>query len=379
MISTVLVRFAAAVYLTAAIACGAITSTHRAALEVTQDLHNTDYGKEIMPAILLSVWEGPAGEDALRAWSAWASDVVISNNKLPPVWVICSNAASIASVNRLSHMNPFIVDDVSSWAEVLTRFLSLNEHVSAVGLLGEGSMPHRDLARSIESMYQALSKAASPTAILTRARSRSDVAVEEQWLSDKFVSQIWCNRAVLKSTLLAGAGLKAWAVQDWTFLQVLPRLIHNSKSDQVVLVDGTQVLKSIFAATPSAGDSVNSSNLLPQAGKGHQWIPDDKTAASEGEGPDLYIGSLEFALVFDATGNAARGRPGSRVIKTSSIVKAPWPPEYVLKTVASKAGLVVVTNVNCGYVDMAMNFWLSVQRTSDAKVQISRLCWNRTC
>lgn len=63
----------------------------------------------------------------------------------------------------------------------------------------------------------------------------------------------------------------------------------------------------------------------------------------------------------------------------SVIAKAPWPPMYVLETAASilraqvpagsPRGLVLMTNVNCGYLDMAANLLLSVRKTTDAKVR----------
>lgn len=55
--------------------------------------------------------------------------------------------------------------------------------------------------------------------------------------------------------------------------------------------------------------------------------------------------------------------------QSAIIESAPWPPPYVLSTVAGDTGLIIVTSVNCGYLDMAANFLLSVRRTSDVKVR----------
>lgn len=41
---------------------------------------------------------------------------------------------------------------------------------------------------------------------------------------------------------------------------------------------------------------------------------------------------------------------------------------YLLEAVATDEGVVIVSNVNCGYLDMSVNFMLSVERTSGAKV-----------
>ena len=77
----------------------------------------------------------------------------------------------------------------------------------------------------------------------------------------------------------------------------------------------------------------------------------------------IRIGSSEFALV----GAAGRGRGGGDGVV--EIATAPWPPLYVLETVANEDGLVIVNNVNCGYLDFATNFLRSVRRVSSAKVR----------
>lgn len=44
---------------------------------------------------------------------------------------------------------------------------------------------------------------------------------------------------------------------------------------------------------------------------------------------------------------------------------------YVLETVVTSDGVVIVSNVNCGYLDMSTNFLLSVREASGAKVGAS--------
>ena len=322
-------------------------------------------GQKLMPAILL----GAVGENSLLAWSSWAEDIASSQRTPPALWVVCTNATAVAASGvRTPYVSPFYVGDEWSWATVLGKFLSARPQTWSVGLLGEGALPHPGLMDSIESMQLALFETLPPTVVLTRAHSKGDVPGEQRWLSDKFVSQLWCNRAALE-IMLTEAGLNTSSTRDATLLQVLPRLIRDDAKKGLVLVDGTYVIGSVFDAPPAppAGSSAKyprSSALRPQ----------DIPVIG---GPEVYIGSLDFALVYDGgdTGrtNLQEGRQAA-TIKTTSIVNAPWPPEYILETVAMNTtaveskGLVLVSNVNCGYLDMATNFWLSVRNTSDAKV-----------
>ena len=48
------------------------------------------------------------------------------------------------------------------------------------------------------------------------------------------------------------------------------------------------------------------------------------------------------------------------------------PARYVLENVATDEGVVIVSNVNCGYLDMSANFLLSVREASGAKVRMLR-------
>ena len=369
----------ACIFLTSA-ALGTTTTSHRingqieglnkAAPSLSSYGHNHGGGQELlMPAILL----GAAGEHSLLAWSSWAEDAASSHRTPPALWVVCADTAAFAAfVVQTPYVSPFYVSDESSWATVLQDFLSRKPHVWTVGLLGEGALPHPGLMDSIHSMQFALFEALpSPTAVLTRSRSTGSHPGQERWLSDKFVSQLWCNRAALEASMLTAAGLNALSARDVTLLQMLPRLVRDAVERQMVLVDGTHVINSFFDAPPASPAS--GTGEYPGTSSQHLQNPQ-----LMGAGADVHIGSLDFALVYNG-GDIARGKLQEKgqeaaAITTSSIVKAPWPPEYILETVAMNTtaveskGLVLVSNVNCGYLDMATNFLLTVRNTSDAKV-----------
>lgn len=126
---------------------------------------------------------------------------------------------------------------------------------------------------------------------------------------------------------------------------------------------------------------------------------------------EFYIGTLEFSLGFRVlnlstdTSNAAAikrtvlttggssGSGGDGVLERGgwNIVGALWPPEYILETVVQSQqftpagadfgrgdtdsgrqdGLIVMSSVNCGFIDFAVNFLLSMrQPTVNIKVNI---------
>lgn len=364
----------------------ALTAAYGAAVNDAQDVSTTnnsnDGGPDLMPGILLALPGGIAGDSTLQSWSRWAEDVQTSGSASSPIWIICHNMTTEKNVLEVPNVSPFVVEEGWSWAVTLEAFMSQNHELPAVGLLGEGTLPNPALAESIESMHLALAGAKPPTAILTRSHSRDRGGNRDDgnWLSDKFVSQLWCNRAVLQGSRLVEAGLPSRVVEDTPLLVVLPELIRNrvnlrhGSNHELVLVDGTHVLRSNFdSVTETQQTSSAAASQTPPAG----------TKGSGGvylgeKGVDVYIGSLDYALVFAGRGGHLpgdrRGRTEDDSVRVSTISKAPWPPVYVLETVAAGAteeskGLVLVSNVNCGYLDMATNFWSSVRRTSSAKVR----------
>lgn len=385
MMSGIVLRVATAIYLLSAAALGTAATydggynAHAPSSKSpgNNNYHGGDGEQGLTPAILIALKEGTAGEKSLLAWSSWAGGIASRHRTPPRMWVICTDTTHADSVLQKPHLDPFFVSEESSWAAVLVTFLSKNPRISGVGLLGEGAMPHPDLIDSMESMQPSLLEALPPTAILTRSRSKGGdfPGEEERWLPDNFVAQLWCNRAALDASMLKTAGLEKPTPLNTTLLQVLPRLIRDSIEKRLVLVDGTHIIGAIFDAPTTTASGSGGGAKYPS--KLSQRLKDPQTV-----GADVYIGSLDFALVYDGGDDTGRSdlweEDGSQAatVKTSSIVKAPWPPVYVLETVAmntsavSSKGLVLVSSVNCGYLDMATNFLLSVRSTSGAKVSL---------
>ena len=351
--------------------------------------------------MLVFLEDGAAGQAALVEWASSAAD---TRSKLPAVWIPCySNSTLEAAVRKHKTPNifPFVVNRTSSWTEIFDSFLSQNEHASLVGLFAEGSVPHVGLSDSIHSLVPALSQPKSPTAVLVRSRSRGDGGDDGgRWLPDAFVAQVWCNRAVLEPRRLedvlsveTGAGREQRRVSNDTLLQVLPSLLTKSENSVdvgggasrsglgIVLVDGTNVLRSTFASVdpPSRGWSDTFESRSKAEVQKERYPSFEVSRKTEQYGPNrtkIHIGNSKFALVPDVSGLKVENR---NTPTGSMIVKAPWPPMYVLETAASilrpqipaglPRGLVLVTNVNCGYLDMAANLLMSVRKTTDAKVR----------
>lgn len=216
------------------------------------------------------------------------------------------------------------------------------------GLLGEGVLPPDGLERSITSVKQALQGTLAPTAVLARSRSSGDAETPPRWLPDTFIAQVWCNRA-----MMTGWGLEDERFHDSTLLELLPKFVRAHRTNvygaELVVADGTSFLTSTFDLDGD-NDTQNSMFL-------------GNVAAADGG--SLYIGTIDHALV--------RGQNGDENAGVVSIGTALWPPPYVLETAALENGLVIVNNVNCGYLDFAVNFLLAARKVvSDIKVRRKR-------
>lgn len=195
-------------------------------------------------------------------------------------------------------------------------------------------MPPAELSQSVISVEQALAGSFSPTVVLARSQSHdgdatSSATSHSEWLPDTFISQVWCNRITL-----TGTGLEKEIFQDGSsFLQLLPKFVrvHQIMSQQhgpeFILVDGTSFVRAVF----DLGEGGREGTLL------------GNTAAADGG--NLYFGTIDLALV-EAEPEDDSSEGGSGVV---AIGTAPWPPTYVLEHVASDEGLIIVNNVNCGY------------------------------
>ncbi|CAN0301704.1 unnamed protein product [Pylaiella littoralis] len=375
-----------------------------------------------------------------------------------------------------------------SWSDVLDRFLSENPGVDVFGIYGEGAMPPAALLPyllpsdsatfdatsaaavatagcsssgsssaggcAIESvLWPILSKSILPTAVVSRARAWwiddkvTEGAEEEpcasrgrvgEWLPDKFVAQVWCNRAMLtttrrKATCLGEPGCIGGQGLD-TFLHVIQRLLREPGAVDAVLIDGTKAVPSRFLYPPAVAQNdrfgvrkiqndLEADHVLLRQLVHERRRKEMERQQKQREDPaaaatptlstltttkpksfpevEFYIGTLGFALghggathVADSPEDASasketisniRGSNGSAEVDGNSwhIAKAPWPPEYILETVVQsqftsdgfgvdggdtgstrREGLVIVSSVNCGYLDFAANFLLSLRRSA---------------
>ena len=171
-----------------------------------------------------------------------------------------------------------------------------------------------------------------------------------EWLPDTFMAQLWFNRHPELAS--HGFGLDHLTILDSrSILAVIPLMIRQLHGlADLIIVDSTSFTS--LAYDVSSHEQENTEISFRNA------------AAANGD--DLYIGRLKFALVLenDRSGSDYTDEHFAR----ASILAAPWPPQYVLDTVAGEDGLVLINNVNCGYVDLATNLLRSIQRVSDTKV-----------
>ncbi|CAN0443498.1 unnamed protein product, partial [Laminaria digitata] len=388
----------------AAVAAAATTTAEATAYDPSLNVQGIRQAEDSRTALLVALQDGLAGEQALRDWSAYAGTFGFGDQEegeeeekegdergeeeeesssvaTPSVWVLCKDTATAQLVDGLPNVKPLLSTPDHPWAEALEDFVLQNEAATVYGLLGQGVLPHPDLGRAIQSLEPALAGSDAPKAVLTRSRSQNGddggvVATgidfadggaasssssggggggggggEWVWLSDSFLSQVWVNANMLGLERLDEAGLEGIAVQDMPLLAVISRLIEDPARIGTVLVDGTGVMGSIFAVGGGGG-------------RGDEEQQHLLAAAATSDREPFRIGSAEFALVKTA-GRRGGGGGDHGVVE---IATAPWPPLYVLETVANEDGLVIVNNVNCGYLDFATNFLRSVRRVSDAKV-----------
>lgn len=206
------------------------------------------------------------------------------------------------------------------------------------GLLGAGVLPATDLDQSIANVEKALAGRLTPTVVITRSQlKRYNGATTPQWLPDTFISQIWCNGLVITSQV---GFPREETVRTSTLRGFLPKLIssNQTRAEELDLVDGTYVLPSVLGAEESESQPIAVGNAMAA------------------HGSEFRIGTLALALLRSDNG-------------TISIGAAPWPPQYVLEHVATKESMIIVSSVNCGYLDFAINFLLAARTASgDVKV-----------
>lgn len=217
---------------------------------------------------------------------------------------------------------------------------------TSFGLLGEGVLPYPYLSR-VSSVGKIVADYQDRTVVLMRSKSKGTSDVSEEWLPDTFIAQLLCN-----SKALTVAGLEDKTVGVMSFLEMLSVFVganRGATGNGVVMIDGTSVLKPMFDAGSETPLSTSEGNTAGE------------------NGSTLYLGTLGLVLVLDVI----EGYSNEQLSKVQ-VVEAPWPPVYVLETVAAPTGIVLVNSVNCGYLDFAMNLLRSVRNVSEAKVRKTR-------
>lgn len=298
----------------------------------------------------------------LQEWDIFAGR--LSDTNAVRIQILCRTAAQKSLSKFMTNVEPSMETDGYSWSTALTRLQTEYPDATYVGLFAAGTLPHEGMERAITAVDAAFREYPQvPTAIVSRSkiRGRDEAPAEEersgQWLSDKYVAQAWCNPSALTEARLSEANLEQANVQDLSILDVISHLLRGHASrveagdaDATHLVDGTYVLRSTVRGYPQ--DLAMGEPLSTQ---------------HDSKRMDFSIGGLGMALV--SSDMDARFLRANASVARGSITDSPWPPSYVLETAASKEGLVIVTSVNCGYLDMATNFLQSVQRQSNAKVR----------
>lgn len=372
-------------------------------------------------AVLIALQDDPLREATLREWDLFASLLPRTIPRSAPsifywrtggkpdrVTVLCSDHECKRSVLRTRYLQPLLVDPVESWLTTLETFLADNPGAHAVGLCGEGALPSRELFEHWGSLRALLGKADAATGIVARSRGRvpewgrrgrkrghfmftnSEAEHEAEWLKDDFVSQLWSNRGLLSSERLGEAGMDTRPRGDSMLIEMIREFIVHGrsqrasrgdeiKSQELLLVDGTAVLGAYFAVPPHPHDE----DGVTRDGDG---LGEDAAGQTPADGLEeveehVHIGSLDYVLMVSGgqmaeeaeeaelertDGINSRGRGGAT--SRLAMEERQWPPSYILENVALPNGLVIVTSVNCGYLDMAANFIASVRRTSTAKV-----------
>lgn len=99
--------------------CVAVLAAAACVAQRNQTTTATELGTSIpSPAILVALQEGPAGELALREWSAYAGESLLDNGSAT-VWVLCTtNETKLRSGNHLTCTR-------SSWTKYLPGYMFL--------------------------------------------------------------------------------------------------------------------------------------------------------------------------------------------------------------------------------------------------------------
>lgn len=319
-------------------------------------------------------------EDILAKWDDFVVGMV-DDTEHADVRILCKTPSEEELVSSMPHLTPYPVLDEETWAELFARIQDDEAPPTIMGLFAAGSLPVKGLRHSMIAALKALEESPEePVATVSRSSLRGPavgVVGDGTWLSDMLVAQMWCSSPVLSHQFLSDAGLEEVTAQEVSLLgaiSIILRAVREKAADgSFRLADGTDLFRSsVHGKAPRLWCEQARSNEetrhytceRPRAILGSNV---DTTLGSEDgihniQNIGFSIGDLGVAVV------ATIEEDGFSPIKYG-FDHASWPPNYLLETLCSRDGLVIVTSVNCGYLDMATNFLLSVQAHSDAKVR----------
>lgn len=278
--------------------------------------------------LLVALKDGQLDHRTLLAWSDFGARIARAKVLIP----FKASARSGEILSGYPHIELLSVQEQAPWSDILSRVVETHKDSVLFGLAGEGSLPHEALRLSaLKGLVGLLmARKEDPVAIMSRAEAGDGART---WLPDSFMPSVWANRAFFLPERLSAAGLQHLSVEDTTLLRVISLLVSQNDT---ICIDGTTYLPSSYSTVVTSAYN-----------------------ASVGGRVQVTAGTVELYLFAGSEEGGA---------SHYSIDHAPWPRPYVLETVATSTGLVIVTNVNCGYLDMATNFIRSVQRTSGVQV-----------
>lgn len=327
-------------------------------------------------ALVLELPHGGMSTVVLREWNEFA--VQSEAEDTVRVWVLCRSAAQENMVHVASHLHPLLVSEDETWHHLLQRIRIDEKLPKLVGLYSSCTLPSKDLPRAIHAFGAAIGRSPeSSTLIVSRSMLRDDRTryVEKgEWLSDRLVAQVWFSVEMLQTPLFQSSTFKAVKVEDERVLGLISLQLAEARATdgnpRTLIVDGTDLLRSsvINMATCEWCDT----SIAGKSRGRYSCERLNKTVAVALNGND-HIASVEYSVrnvqfyisdLSDAVVTLTEPSGDSNY----GVGKAIWPPRYVLESVSSEEGLVIVSNVNCGYLDFGLNFLVSVRRHTDAKV-----------
>lgn len=347
--------------------------------------HHSDEAVPLNRAIILvELPEGPDSGDVLREWDTFARNR--KHRKFLEVWVLCRSVDQKDVIRTISYLTIFFISTEETWDLALRRIVMRDTAPKLFGIAAAGTLPSEELSRAVLATQKALKKSpVSPTVVVSRSRIKQHgpEAYEGygEWLSDMFVPQILVNEAAMQFESPWAKVLTQTKTRDASLLGVITilmegiRAVDQSGSSPVLVIDGTDFIRA--AVTSKATIEWCEGSAAEPVGEAHFVCePRDLNVVSvlnldTEEVSKYYVKNVDF-YVSDMSLALAMEEVQSLVVNYT-FRKAIWPPPYILDTVSSEDGLVVMTSVNCGYLDFASNFLASVRKHTDAKVSSG---WN---